>query len=66
MEVYNAIIQAISSVGFPIVMSVILLYYIAKQTEAHEKETTKTMEAINKLEIAITKLTERIGGGDRA
>lgn len=66
MELYNAIIQAISSVGFPIVMSIALLYYMTQQTKAHEEETTKIMEAINKLEVAITRLTERIGGGGNA
>ena len=55
------IMQAISSVGFPIAMALLLFWYMAKQNEAHKEETNGLKEAINKLEVAITALISKIG-----
>jgi preprotein translocase subunit YajC len=60
MEGYNVIIQAIGSVGFPIVMSLMLFYYMTKQQEAHASESKEMRDAINSLQVAITKLTDKL------
>ena len=49
----NTIFQAIGSIGFPIVMCVILVYYM--QTEMKELK-----EAVNELRNAITALTTKL------
>jgi preprotein translocase subunit YajC len=60
MEGYNVIIQAIGSVGFPIVMSLMLFYYMTKQQETHAAESKEMRDAINALQVAITKLTDNL------
>ena len=62
------IVNIISSVGFPIAMTLLLFWYmtkqndrIDKQNEAHKEETNSLKDAINKLEIAITALITKIG-----
>ena len=56
----NDVITAISTVGFPIVMSLILFWYLQKETETHRDETNALKDAINKLEIAITSLITKL------
>ena len=58
----NSFIQAISTLGFPICMCAALFWYMIKQNEQHEQESREMRDAINKLEIAITRLTDKIGG----
>lgn len=54
------IINAISTVGFPIAMSLLLFWYLQKESENHKEETASLKDAINKLEIAITTLVDRL------
>ena len=49
----NEIVQLISSVGFPIVMTLILIYYIMDTQE-------KMVSSINNLTHTVNKLNERI------
>lgn len=56
----NQIVQAISTLGFPICMCGAMFWYINKQTESHKEESAKTVEAINRLELQITKLLATI------
>ena len=58
------VLTAISTVGFPIVMSIILIYYVRDESQKHKEETDGLRQAINSLELAITKLIDRIGGSD--
>lgn len=58
----NSFIQVISTLGFPICMCAALFWYMIKQNEQHEQESKEMRDAINKLEIAITRLTDKIGG----
>lgn len=55
------ITQIISSVGFPIAMCLLLFWYMKTQLEAHKEETSSLKDAINKLELAITTLVNKIG-----
>lgn len=61
----NEIAQLISTVGFPIVMCLILFWYMTKQEERHESESNSMKDAINELRIAIVKLCEKLTKGDR-
>lgn len=58
------LINSISTVGFPIVMCLILFWYMTKQTERHEAESNSMKEAINDLKLAIVQLCEKLKGGD--
>lgn len=66
METLNAISTMIGSLGFPIVMALILFWYMTKQEERHTEESNSMRDAINELKIAITKLVDRLGGGGDA
>lgn len=58
MENANTLIQAISTVGFPIVMCAALFWYMITQGKQHKEETKGLQDAITELKIAITKLVE--------
>lgn len=53
----NAILQAIGSIGFPIVMCLILIKYVQTTQE-------KLIEAIQNLTLAVKRLETLIEGGD--
>ena len=62
------IVNIISSVGFPIAMTLLLFWYMTKQIDKiteiqkdHKEETNGLKDAITKLEIAITSLINKIG-----
>lgn len=57
----NDIVNIISTIGFPCAMSILLFYYLQKETENHRAETESLKDAINKLEIAITTLINKLG-----
>lgn len=63
MDVGN-ISSIISSVGFPIVMCIIMFEYLQKESENHREETASLKDAITKLEVAIVTLTERMNKGE--
>ena len=54
------IVNIISSVGFPIAMCLLLFWYMQKETENHKAETSSLKDAINKLELAITTLINKL------
>lgn len=54
------IVNIISSVGFPIAMCLLLFWYMQKESENHKAETSSLKEAINKLELAITTLINKL------
>lgn len=58
----NDIVSIISTVGFPITMALILLWYIYDSNNKHKEEIDKMSEALNNNTIAITKLLDRLGG----
>lgn len=55
------ITSIISSVGFPIAMCLLLFWYMKTQLESHKEETNSLKDAINKLELAITTLINKLG-----
>lgn len=56
----NDIIAFIQSVGFPVVMCGALFWYMITQTSEHAAESKEMREAIGALNVAITKLTDKL------
>lgn len=54
------ILQAISAVGFPITLTLILLWYIYDSSNKHKEEIDKMSEALNNNTLALTKLLDRM------
>lgn len=54
------ILQAISTVGFPIALTLILLWYIYDSSYKHKEEIDKMSEALNNNTLALTKLLDRM------
>ena len=61
---FNGIIQVIGSLGFPIAMCVALFWYMIQQNQAHKEEMNALKDAVNELQIAITKLSDKLGGNN--
>ena len=55
---FNSVLQAISTVGFPIVMCLIFAWYIKDLNESHKEETEKFTEALNSNTIVLQKLCD--------
>lgn len=69
----NAILQAITTVGFPVVMCGVMAYYVkyitdknreevAKLNEQHKQEILDVVKAIDNNTVALTKLCEKLEG----
>jgi hypothetical protein len=56
------IVSVISSVGFPITMALLMLWYIYDSNNKHKEEIDRMSEALNNNTIAITKLLDALGG----
>lgn len=56
----NAITTIISTVGFPIAMSIYMLYTLQKMNENHRTEIDNLRQAIENNTIAIVKLVEKL------
>jgi len=59
MEI-NVILQAISTVGFPIVVAGAMFWKMNKQDEVHKEELNKVTEAITNNTIALTRLIDKL------
>ncbi len=64
MEALTGITTVISTVGFPIAICLILLWYIYKLSEMHKSETKEFTEALNKNTLALQKLSDIISEGE--
>ena len=56
------ITSLIGSLGFPIVMCLILVFRMDKQDEQHKIEMDKITEALTNNTVALTNLTSKIEG----
>lgn len=54
---YSAIVQTISSVGFPIVMCIILFMYVQKITEQYKEELLALREEVSCLRETVSNNT---------
>lgn len=58
----NMILQAITSVGFPIVMCLMLMWYVKEISTKHKEESDKFAEALNNNTLVLQKLCDRLDG----
>lgn len=56
----NMILQAITSVGFPIVMCLMLMWYVKEISSKHKEESDKFAEALNNNTLVLQKLCDRL------
>lgn len=62
---FNSIVQAISTVGFPIAMCCGLCWYALNQNKEHKEEMNKMVEAVNNNTIVLKQVLEHFrNGGD--
>lgn len=57
---FNGVLELIGSIGFPIVMCLILFHYMEKQNDKHDKEIHDLTETINNNTKILTELTTLI------
>lgn len=62
MEGLDAVLQAISTTGFPIVVCLILMWYVNKQLDTHKEETNALKDVIAENTAMLQKLTVMIEG----
>lgn len=58
MDTFQIIMQAITTVGFPIVMCLGLAWYCMKLNDTHKAETDKFATALNNNTIILQKLCD--------
>ena len=58
---FNTLLQAITTVGFPIVMCVALLYEIKDMTTKHQEESKIFSDSMNKNTSVLQKLCDILG-----
>lgn len=56
----NVIGNLIGSIGFPIVMCIMMYNRMGKQDEQHKEEMSKLTESINNNTIALTQLSAKL------
>lgn len=56
----DEIITAISTVGYPITISLLLFWYMTEENKNHKEETSSLKDAINDLKLAITTLITKL------
>lgn len=57
----TAIVQVVSSLGFPIAVCLICFWYINKLEEAHRNEVQKLTDALNNNTLIMQKLCDKMG-----
>ena len=60
MEMYDAIVQIITTVGFPIAMCIALLWYVVKKDAEHKTETSQFVQAPNSNTLVLQKLCDKL------
>lgn len=58
----NALTNLISTVGYPIVIGFVLMYYIKYQADQHKEEIEKISEALNNNTRATERLITKLEG----
>lgn len=58
----NAIVQLVSSLGFPIACCIAMFWQNNKLNENHKAEVSKLNEAINNNTIALNHIIDKFGG----
>jgi hypothetical protein len=55
--------QAIGSIGFPIIMCILMYERLNKQSVEHKEEMTKITESLNNNTLALQKLSDKLDKG---
>lgn len=58
MDTMQMILQAITTVGFPVVMCLCLAWYCMKLGDSHKAETDKFTKALNENTLVLQKLCD--------
>lgn len=58
----NAIVQLVSSLGFPIACCIAMFWQNNRLNESHKAEVSKLNEAINNNTIALNRIIDKLGG----
>lgn len=58
---FATIIQAIGSCGFPIIMCLVMAWYIKQLNAEHKEESFKFTEALNNNTLVLQKLCDKMG-----
>lgn len=61
----TAIGSLIGTVGFPVALSVGLLYYLFRVQKEHKEETNQLKEAITELKLVMSQILEHIRKTDK-
>lgn len=61
---WNAVIQLISTLGFPTVCCIALFWYMVKQRDLHKEEINELKKSIDNNTIILTRLYEKLGGSN--
>ncbi len=56
----TVVLQAITTVGFPIVMCLVLMWYVMKSNESHKEETKDFTDALNRNTLVLQKLCDKL------
>ena len=57
---FESVLQAITTVGFPIVMCLVLLWYINKMVDSHKEETKAFTDALNKNTTVLERVCDKL------
>lgn len=60
---YDLILQAISTIGFPIVMTCALFWKVNQQDKQHQEQLNLLTDALNNNTKVMTELSVKLGGG---
>ena len=56
----TAVTQAVSTLGFPIVMCGAMFWYMVKEKDSHKEEMNSVTEALNNNTLMLQKLCDRL------
>ena len=57
---FETILQAISTIGFPVVVALVCMWYVKKQNDQHKEETDSLAEAVRNNTLVLQRLVDRI------
>ena len=57
---FESVLQAITTVGFPIVMCLVLLWYINKMVDSHKEEKKAFTDALNNNTTVLERVCDKL------
>lgn len=63
-EYVSVIMQLIGSLGFPIVMCILLYNHLGKEQDAHKEEISQLRECLNDLKLTLVSIRTFLGGSN--